>query len=429
MENTEKKLKQLKNIRMTKTEKSVMEQFLRGYMAQHRPLLRPSPYMAHFHIFGRLAALSLIVVILGGGGISAAAAKALPGEKLYPVKIHVNEEVKGFFAVTPKQRLVFQESRLEERFKEIRFLAQTPSENTEAPKELAKAIQEQTDDIKKTITEIQEQNSGSVIENKEDSVVAIETSQKVTESLEVHEVLLSQAQTGEDVGSEELASILLPTLSEAREVLAVEIPITETETAEISTTEEKPVENTDGIKEESDNKNPSTEEKPVENTDVKNIETSLPNNTESVSQVDPLSTSQETTVSVEATAEIFSIESSKENTTERKIEEVKPTTEQALTKVVGFIKRGCGTKICKTAPNMANISVSILNTETMSVVHSVLPDATGYVTSSLPTGNYVLQVLENGNVIIEKPVSVDGKSAVTVTLEESPLIRTNQIIQ
>lgn len=424
MENTEQKLKQLKNIRMTETEKSVMGQFLRGYMAQHRPLLRPSPYMAHFHIFGRLAALSLIAVILGGGGISAAAAKALPGEKLYQVKIHVNEEVKGFFAVTPKQKLVFQEARLEERFKEIRFLAQTPSENTEAPKELAQAIQKQTDDIKKTIDEIQEQNSGSVVENKEDSVVAIETSQKVTESLEVHEVLLSQAQTGEDAGSEELASILLPTLSDAKEALAVEIPIPEIGTVEIST-EEKPIDTTENTKEESDNKNPSTEEKPIENTD----ETSLSNSTESVNQVDSLSTPQETTVSVEAITEISSIELSKEVATEGKIEEVKPATEQVLTKVVGFIKRGCGTKACKTAPYMENISVSILNTETMSVVHSVLPDATGYVTSSLPIGNYMLQVIENGNIIIEKPVSVDGKNAVTVTLEESPLIRVNQIIQ
>jgi hypothetical protein len=411
MENIEQKLKQVRNVSMTDGEKSVMRQYLKGYMAQYRPLLRPSPYTSHIHIFSRLAALSLVAVILGGGGISAAASKALPGETLYKVKIHVNEEVKGFFAVTPKQKLVFQEARLEERFKEIRFLAQTPSENTEAPKELAQAIQEQTDDIKQTIDEIQEPKESPTKEDVAVSEVAEETSQKVTDSLEVHEALLSQGEETDSNG-EELASVLLPALSDAKDTL--EEVVSGVNTVEI---EEKPVESTENTTDESSATNQPSEKKPGEVIQEKTPEISS-TELEVVDEMGPLPLSEAKPLLNEVTTETLSGTPSGQPSESQKIEQV---TEPTLSKVVGFIKLGCEAKACKIAPDMTKISVSIIDANTKTTISSILPDVTGYITSSLPVGNYILQTQKNGQVIFEKSISVDGISAVTVTLEETPI--------
>ncbi len=409
MENIEQKLKQIRNISMTDGEKSVMRQYLKGYMAQYRPLLRPSPYTSHIHIFSRLAALSLIAVILGGGGISAAASKALPGETLYKVKIHVNEEVKGFFAVTPKQKLVFQEARLEERFKEIRFLAQTPSENIEAPKELAQAIQKQTDDIKQTIDEIQEPKESPTKEEVAVSEVAEETSQKVTDSLEVHEALLTQGEETDSNG-EELASVLLPALSDAKDTLEEAIP-----TVTNIPTEEKPIESNGDTSDESPAIEPSTEEKPIDvvpetNPEIISTEPGV------VDEMGPIPVSEEKPIANGVPTET-TVDTVLEQTSIGSLYLEQPT-EPTLFKVVGFIKLGCESKICKNTPDMTKISVSIIDANTKTTVNSVFPDATGYITSSLPVGNYILQVLKNDQLFTEKSISVDGITAVTVTLEE-----------
>src|SRR3989338_2663664 len=70
------------------SQRSVQNQFA-AFLASH---IRPMPVIA-----------ALLVVAISGGTV-AAAETALPGDVLYPVKVHVTEEVQAALATTPKAR-------------------------------------------------------------------------------------------------------------------------------------------------------------------------------------------------------------------------------------------------------------------------------------------------------------------------------------
>src|SRR5688500_13589881 len=49
-------------------------------------------------------AIALVIALLLTGGASVAADQALPGDTLYPFKVHVNEQVSGWVAVSDEAR-------------------------------------------------------------------------------------------------------------------------------------------------------------------------------------------------------------------------------------------------------------------------------------------------------------------------------------
>ncbi len=76
-------------------------------------LLRPMP----------IASLLIAVVIAFSTGVSVMAQSALPGDFLYPVKVHVNENVEAALHVSPGSRARFEAERLEHRLEEAARLA------------------------------------------------------------------------------------------------------------------------------------------------------------------------------------------------------------------------------------------------------------------------------------------------------------------
>lgn len=71
---------------------------------------------------------TMMTIILGlifalGGGVSYAAERSLPGDTLYPVKIHVNENVEGAFHVGAAADADFARTQLERRAEEAKALA------------------------------------------------------------------------------------------------------------------------------------------------------------------------------------------------------------------------------------------------------------------------------------------------------------------
>jgi hypothetical protein len=63
-----------------------------------------------------------IVIIIGGGAVSASG-KALPGDFLYPIKVHVSEPIQSAMATTPEAKQLVQVSHIEERLNEAEILA------------------------------------------------------------------------------------------------------------------------------------------------------------------------------------------------------------------------------------------------------------------------------------------------------------------
>ncbi len=110
-------LKNLQNeslkVRMTPAEKVAMRALLRAATqrssGQAQSPLVPSPvegyFFFDFQFMSRAVAGVLVFVLVGGGGVAYAAEGALPGNPLYAVKIHVNEQVEAALASTPEKKV------------------------------------------------------------------------------------------------------------------------------------------------------------------------------------------------------------------------------------------------------------------------------------------------------------------------------------
>lgn len=70
-----------------------------------------------------MKATLLIALVLAGGGTSLAAQSAVPGDVLYPVKVHVNENVRSWLAVGTEAEAELQADLLAERLEEAEQLA------------------------------------------------------------------------------------------------------------------------------------------------------------------------------------------------------------------------------------------------------------------------------------------------------------------
>ncbi|MBP9717979.1 hypothetical protein KBD59_01660 [Candidatus Gracilibacteria bacterium] len=95
----------------------------------------------------------LIIASLTFGSV-ASANTALPGDVLYPVKIHVNEEVQGWFAVSDKAEARWDSERAERRLKEAETLAVQKKLTAEVEAELNSDFQKHIEEAKKHIAAI-----------------------------------------------------------------------------------------------------------------------------------------------------------------------------------------------------------------------------------------------------------------------------------
>lgn len=122
-------LKSLKHLRkpitLSEAEKRHMHAHILSYMNSHpiQEKAKVSPYFSYHSIIFRFASVAVVVLLVGGSTLFAAEG-ALPGDTLYPVKVGVNEEVKGFFVVGDENVIAWHEERVSTRLKEAETLAQ-----------------------------------------------------------------------------------------------------------------------------------------------------------------------------------------------------------------------------------------------------------------------------------------------------------------
>ncbi len=150
-------------ISLTKEEKNSMRSALVSYIRsnpatnqvffQHAVSTQPW-FLTLFN--SRLApvALSLLVLLSLGGGVSLAAEKSLPGNVLYPLKIHVIEEGRAMFALTPKEKAIWASERMSLRLSEAAILVSRGELDADTADEIennfelqAENFSEQTDQL------------------------------------------------------------------------------------------------------------------------------------------------------------------------------------------------------------------------------------------------------------------------------------------
>lgn len=119
---------------LSERERHVMREEVKHFMLKH-PARMPLAARAYAAMrawrpigafsFARLhpMALSLVLVLTVGTSTTYAAEGALPGDTLYPVKIHVNESVQGALAVSDEAKVLWHATRVERRLAEAEALA------------------------------------------------------------------------------------------------------------------------------------------------------------------------------------------------------------------------------------------------------------------------------------------------------------------
>ena len=83
-------------------------------------------------IFIKNMAIGLIIALIFSGGVSFAAESALPGDILYPVKVGINEEVRGALMFDPEAKAGWNARIVERRLEEAETLAADGKLNAEA---------------------------------------------------------------------------------------------------------------------------------------------------------------------------------------------------------------------------------------------------------------------------------------------------------
>jgi hypothetical protein len=132
-ENFEKQFEAIKNERLTDTERILMRNDLQLFMSEHAPR---APLAIRFWDYIREslagfdtrsprtqfvpAAFALVLIV--GIGTSYAAENALPGDVLYPIKIHVNESVQGSLAVSQASKAEWNTQLMTRRLEEAETL-------------------------------------------------------------------------------------------------------------------------------------------------------------------------------------------------------------------------------------------------------------------------------------------------------------------
>lgn len=200
----EDRLRQLKDradtIRMTTDEKAAIRSRLSAFMTM-RPV-RSDVVERHGKAETKILNLSpklmpffavFLSLLLAGGGVSYAAEGSLPGDVLYPVKVHVNEEVRAALAIDDEAKAEWETSRAERRINEARVLLEADTATSEQIDDLEARFAEHEGRVEATIARIEE---------KKGPEFAARVSSHLETSLVAHQAILDRLSVKEEVDAD-----------------------------------------------------------------------------------------------------------------------------------------------------------------------------------------------------------------------------------
>ena len=144
--------------------------------------------------FASSVVIALVLVLLSGGGVSLGAEKSLPGDILYPVKLGVNEHVRGWFAVSEEAKANWEIKRVGRRLEEAEQLASEGSLSDDVRANLEVQFEAHAEKVKSRIEKF---------ETKENFNAAVDVSSKFETSLKVHQKILDRLEVGRGSKSHE----------------------------------------------------------------------------------------------------------------------------------------------------------------------------------------------------------------------------------
>jgi hypothetical protein len=197
-ENFKNFIKRARASKLSETEKDVLRSKILEFISWNpirgkAPILRDRNYISIFEVryFMKAASIALIcVLVVGGSGVSYAAAKALPGEALYSVKININEGIEETLATTPKAKLAVQSEHIQRRLDEVQTLRKENKLSSSAQKIVIDKLDEHTQEASKSIEMLREQGDVSSI---------LEATSSLTPIFEANKEILEKENTKKEI--------------------------------------------------------------------------------------------------------------------------------------------------------------------------------------------------------------------------------------
>ena len=150
----QKELDGLKHIQVSKNEKYSMRDALSEYM-KYKPIRSGQKHESISYRFSfvwmqrPMPIFAAVLVFVIGGSTVAAAEGALPGDTLYPIKVSVNEEMRGAFAFSSESKANWNIARAERRLEEAALLAADGNLTEEVREELDTRLEEHTEEAER----------------------------------------------------------------------------------------------------------------------------------------------------------------------------------------------------------------------------------------------------------------------------------------
>lgn len=194
--NWEQLLETAKEIRLSREDKAKTGELLLRYMRmnpvredndmrhniQRSPIIRLQ--LIQFFYKPMAIAMVLLVAITAGGGASLAAENSVPGDVLYPVKVGINENVRGAFAFSQEAKAEWKIQQVERRLQEAEKLAAAGDLSAEAAAKIETEFDEHTESMTSITSNIQADGRAEVAAKIHSNLEAIlATHAKVLEDL------------------------------------------------------------------------------------------------------------------------------------------------------------------------------------------------------------------------------------------------------
>lgn len=207
--------KQMRSVTLPTEQKETGKEHLVAFMQKNKVrineedrLLEEEPGKNLFLIFRKYMYVSLatLLVLITGSGSALAAENTLPGDVLYPVKVHINEPVRSALALSIESKANWETKVAERRLDEATRLATTGKLSAEAEAKLEAKVEKQTEKIQKRIEKLEKAGNEEV---------AADITARLESALEIHGQILAQFKAEDEVTKEEIKPLLQQLQTEA----------------------------------------------------------------------------------------------------------------------------------------------------------------------------------------------------------------------
>lgn len=180
-----------KSVKLTPEEKSGILGHLTTYMANN-PVRNMklaghklwSNQLINFKLtFLKPMPIAIIIALLISGGASMAAENALPGDNLYPIKVSINENVRGWLALSDQAEAKLQTKLAERRLEEAEKLAVQSKLSAETRAQLEESFQKFADRVEIKVSKFKERNPEKAAEITANFEIALRAHANVLEKI------------------------------------------------------------------------------------------------------------------------------------------------------------------------------------------------------------------------------------------------------